>query len=87
MAYTVAIMPAALRQLAGLPKREQKRIKYKIDRLSAEPRPAGVKRLHGQREYLRLRSGDYRIIYTVEDSRRRVVIVVIGHRREVYRAR
>jgi len=86
LAYTVAIMPAALRQLAEVPKLDQKRIKDKIGRLSAEPRPAGVKRLHGHREYLRLRSGDYRIIYTVEDSWRRVVILVIGHRREVYRA-
>ena len=85
MAYSIAILPAALRQLAELPKPDQKRIKEKIDRLGIEPRPLGVKPLHGKHEHLRIRSGDYRIIYTVDDDRRHILIVVIGHRREVYR--
>jgi mRNA interferase RelE/StbE len=50
-----------------------------------DPRPPGVKRLHGRREYLRLRSGDYRAIYTVDDDRFTVLIIKLGHRREVYR--
>jgi len=83
--YRITILPAALRQLAALPRLEQRRVKESIDRLLADPRPAGVKRLQGLREFLRLRSGNYRIIYTVEDDRRTVLIIKIGHRRDVYR--
>jgi mRNA interferase RelE/StbE len=83
--YRITILPAALRQLAELPRLDQRRIKESIDRLAADPRPAGVKRLQGMREFLRLRSGSYRLIYTVEDDRRMVLIIKIGHRRDVYR--
>ena len=85
MTYSLAILPAALRQLTELPRLEQRRLKERIDRLAVDPRPPGVKRLHGRREYLRLRSGDYRAIYTVDDDRFTVLIIKIGHRREVYR--
>jgi mRNA interferase RelE/StbE len=83
--YRITILPAALRQLAALPRLEQTRVKESIDRLAGDPRPAGVKRLQGLREFLRLRSGNYRIIYTVEDDRRTVLIIKIGHRRDVCR--
>ena len=86
MAYKVSMLPAALRQLADLPRADQRRISDKIERLSEDARPPGIKRLQGKREYLRLRSGDYRIIYTVDDDRLGILIVEIGHRREVYRA-
>jgi mRNA interferase RelE/StbE len=86
VAYKVSILPAALGQLGDLPRADQRRISDKIERLGADPRPPGVKRLQGKREYLRLRSGDYRIIYTVDDDRLGILIVAIGHRREVYRA-
>ena len=85
MTYSLAILPAALRQLTELRRLEQRRLKERIDRLAVDPRPPGVKRLHGRREYLRLRSGDYRAIYTVDDDRFTVLIIKIGHRREVYR--
>ncbi|MCJ7504683.1 MAG: type II toxin-antitoxin system RelE/ParE family toxin [Acidobacteriia bacterium] len=85
MTYSLAILPAALRQLTELPRLEQRRLKERIDRLAVDPRPPGVKRLHGRREYLRLRSGDYRAIYTVDDDRFTVLIIKLGHRREVYR--
>ena len=85
MTYSLAILPAALRQLTELPRLEQRRLKERIDRLAVDPRPPGVKRLHGRREYLRLRSGDYRAIYTVDDDRFTVLIIKIGQRREVYR--
>jgi len=86
VAYKVSILPAALRQLADLPRADQRRIRDKIERLGADPRPPGVKDLQGKRDYLRLRSGDYRIIYTVDEDRLGILIVTIGHRREVYRA-
>jgi len=86
MAYEVLILPSALRQLAALPRADRRRFSDKIERLGAEPRPAGVKRLQGKREYLRLRSADYRIIYTIDDDRLAVFVVEFRHRREVYRA-
>ena len=85
MAYQIKILPAALRQLEAIPRLDQKRIKNRIDALAADPWPAGVKRLRGQVELLRIRSGNYRIVYTVERDRLIVLIIKIGHRREVYR--
>lgn len=86
MAYRVAVLPSALRELALAPRQERKRIKEKIHRLGDNPRPPELKGLQGKRQYFRLRSGDYRIIYTVEDDRRRVLIIKVGHRRDVYRS-
>jgi len=85
VAYQVKILPAALRQLESIPKPDQKRIKNRIDALADDPWPSGVKRLHGKMELLRIRSGNSRIIYTVERDRLIVLIIKIGHRREVYR--
>ena len=50
------------------------------------PRPAGVKPLKRHRPWLRVRVGDYRIIYDVDDTTRTVTVAVLGHRREVYRS-
>ena len=85
MVYQVTILPAALRQLADIPKPDQRPIRKKIDGLSDEPYPPGAKKLHGKHEFFRLRSGNYRIVYTVEHERLIVLVVRIGHRREVYR--
>ena len=85
MAYQVKILPAALQQLGAIPKPDQKRIKGRIDALAADPWPAGVKRLRGKMELLRIRSGNYRIVYTVERARLIILIIKVGHRREVYR--
>ncbi|HKS95532.1 MAG TPA: type II toxin-antitoxin system RelE/ParE family toxin [Terriglobia bacterium] len=85
MTRQVAILPSALRQLAALPQPDQRRIRRKIDALASEPRPTGAKRLQSEHELLRLRCGNYRIIYTIERDRPMVLVVKIGHRREVYR--
>jgi mRNA interferase RelE/StbE len=85
MAYQIKILPAALRQLEEIPRSDQKRIRDRIDGLADDPWLAGVKRLRGTREFLRIRSGNYRIIYTVERDRLTVLIIKIGHRRDVYR--
>ena len=57
-----------------------------IDGLAADPRPAGVAFLTGHRPYLRVRSGDYRVIYSVDDRTRVVTVAAVGHRREIYRS-
>lgn len=83
--FTVTILPSALAHLAKLPSHDQKRVKARIDQLAEDPRPAGVKRLKGETDLFRLRSGDYRIIYSIEDVRLVVLVIRIGHRRDVYR--
>jgi len=83
--YPVTILPSALGQLAELPRHDQKRIKQRIDRLAVDPRLPGVKKLKGESDLFRLRSGNYRIIYSIEDVRLIVLMIRIGHRRDVYR--
>ncbi|MBI2372310.1 MAG: type II toxin-antitoxin system RelE/ParE family toxin [Deltaproteobacteria bacterium] len=85
MAYQVTILPAALRQLTDLPKPDQKRVRDHIDRLATNPRPPGAKPLRSTHGLIRLRVGDYRIIYRIEEAFLVVLVVKIRHRREVYR--
>lgn len=87
MAYTVVLLPSARRELASLPREAQRRIARHIDALASDPRPAGAQMLRGPERILRLRVGDYRMLFQVEDKALAVVIVKIGHRREVYRRR
>ncbi len=84
MSYEIEVRPAALRALKKVDRQDQPRIRGAIALLAAEPRPPGAKALRG-RDALRIRVGDYRIIYTVQDNRLLVVVVTLGHRREVYR--
>ena len=83
--YTVTILPSALDHLADLPRPDQKRIRERIDGLAAHPRPPGAKKLKGESDLFRLRSGNYRIIYSIEDVQLIVLVIRIGHRRDVYR--
>ena len=85
MAYAVILKPAALRDLRKLPEDARRRIAVTIDSLAGEPRPTGVEKLQGEAELYRVRVGDYRIVYQVESKAPVVVVVRIGHRREVYR--
>lgn len=84
MSYEIEVRPAALRALKKVDRQDQPRIHGAIALLAAEPRPPGARALRG-RDALRIRVGDYRIIYTVHDNRLLVVVVTISHRREVYR--
>jgi mRNA interferase RelE/StbE len=85
--YTVYVKPAAERALTKLPREVVARIAKAIDRLSINPRPPGVTALQGEPGFLRLRLGDYRLIYTVQDAMLTVLVVTVGHRRDVYRRR
>lgn len=84
MPYTIELKPAAVRDLRKLSKGLQKRIAAKIDELADNPRPPGVEKLSGEHDYYRLRAGDYRIIYEVKEDVLLVLIIRIGHRREIY---
>ena len=83
MSYQLLILRRAQRELALLPIREYERIKEAIGKLADEPRPPGCRKLTG-REGWRLRAGDYRVIYEVNDRERTVLVLHIGHRRDVY---
>ncbi len=76
--------PSAVRELETLPKKDRVRVVARIQKLSAEPRPPGSEKLSGHELY-RLRQGDYRVVYSIEDADLIVLVVKIGHRKEVYR--
>jgi mRNA interferase RelE/StbE len=82
--YELRFRPAALRQLRKLDSPVARRIKSAAEALRTEPRPHGVKALTGQHGWLRIRVGDYRIIYEVHDSELVVLVIHIGHRGQVY---
>jgi mRNA interferase RelE/StbE len=84
MSYRLDYLPSASRSIEKLPRSIQQRIVSRIEALSENPRPPGSVKLKGQNAY-RVRVGDYRIVYTIEDQRLVVLIVDVGHRREVYR--
>lgn len=85
MPYHIEFTPAAARALRKLPSDVQRRIAKAIDALSADPRHPGVKPLAGGRDEYRARVGDYRVLYEIRDAVLVVVVVYVGHRREVYR--
>ena len=84
MPYEVLLKRSAERELSGLPRSTHDRIIQRIVRLGTTPRPSGAVKLQGQDAY-RIRIGDYRALYVVDDSRLRVEVVAVGHRRDVYR--
>ncbi|MXX72593.1 MAG: type II toxin-antitoxin system RelE/ParE family toxin [Gemmatimonadetes bacterium] len=84
--YAVYLKPASERALKKIVDRTaRRRIARAIDGLATTARPPQATRLQGSDGLLRIRTGDYRIIYTVEDATRTVLIATIGHRRDVYR--
>ncbi len=83
MSYEVFILRRAQKELANLPKADYERMRDAIVALAENPRPAGCKKLTG-REGWRIRSGDYRAIYEIDDAQKRVTVLHLGHRRDVY---
>ena len=82
--YRVEFLKTAQKELIKLPKEAQQRIAIKIDSLAAEPYPPDTKKLKNSDGLLRIRVGDYRIIYRIEDEKLIILIVKIGHRRDIY---
>ncbi len=85
MAYTIEFAPAAERQFIALPKPIQVTVLRRIEKLAATPRPHGIEKLKGMDDIYRLRSGNYRILYTIKDKNLIVLIIKIGDRKDVYR--
>ncbi len=84
MKYTIEIERSAQKQLAKIPAPYFENITEKILALETNPRPPGCKKLMG-RESWRIRVGDYRIIYNISDNILLIVVIDIGHRKEIYR--
>lgn len=82
--YELRVRASVAKDLRGLPKADVRRILARIEGLSVDPRPAGSEKLSGDEKY-RIRQGDYRILYSIDDRQVIVEVVKVGHRREVYR--
>lgn len=83
--YALNVRPRARRALRQLDPATRQVIAAAIDALAADPRPPGTTAIKGHRPYLRIRVGDYRVIYAVDDTAHAVQVAVVGHRRQVYR--
>ena len=82
--YTIRIKTSAEREMASLPKAAFHAISKKILALEANARPHGCKKLSGRQEY-RVRVGDYRVLYVVDDAAGSIEVVAVGNRKDVYR--
>jgi mRNA interferase RelE/StbE len=85
MKYSVEFRPGVLKSIKHFPKRELLRIKKKIDALSDNlPDPATTK-MKGDNNFHKVRTGDYRIVYEIQEDRLVILVVKIGHRKDVYK--
>lgn len=82
--YEVTLASSAEREIKSLPKSVQRRVKRMIDSLRINPRPRGTIKLKGRGDIYRIRVGDYRIIYTVNDKKRLVDVSYVRHRSRAY---
>ena len=82
--YRIEIKRSAVKELEAVPAKDRRRITAKIQALAGNPRPAGCEKLSGHDKY-RIRQGNYRILYTIEDDVLVVTVIKIGDRRDVYR--
>ena len=85
MAYHVLFQPSAARRLRKLTKGVRERLVAKAESLASDPRPHGCEKLAVMDDTYRVRVGDYRIVYQVQDARLLVLVIRVGDRKEVYR--
>ena len=82
--YKLSFKRSAEKELRKISKPDLRRIVERIEALSRDPRPSGAHRMKGEGRYWRLRQGDYRVVYEINDREMEISVVKIGHRREVY---
>ena len=82
--YKLLIKRSAAKELEAVSQKERGRIVARIEALAANPRPPGCEKLSGEEKY-RVRQGDYRVGYGIDDGKKEIPVVKIGHRRDVYR--
>lgn len=82
--YNLYIKPSAVKEIESCPKKDRLRIINRINALADDPRPQGSEKLSGYDKY-RVRQGNYRIVYSIQDQKLIISVVKVGHRKEVYR--
>jgi mRNA interferase RelE/StbE len=82
--YELEILPSAQRSLNRLDRPVRRRVATRIDALAEDPRPQGATKLVGSKHW-RIRIGDYRVVYDIKDAQLIVLVIEVGHRREIYR--
>ena len=83
--YQIIIHKQALKELVQLSKKDNQKITLAIDKLAENPRPVGCKKLKGEHEYIwRIRVGDYRILYSIDEGVKIVEVGKVGHRKDIY---
>lgn len=87
MSYHIELSPAAARQLRKLDGAARRRVQAAVELLASDPRPPSAKKLVGGDGEWRVRTGDYRIVYEIHDGVLVVLVLAVGHRREVYQRR
>lgn len=85
MTYRVELTPSAARQLRKLDPRDRVRVAAAIDLLASTPRPPNARKLVGIDDAWRVRTGDFRIVYEIDDGVLRILVLAVGHRRDIYR--
>ena len=85
MNYVVTLLASAKRELRKLPRQEIRRIEERISLLAENPRPIGVTKLLGRNNRFRIRVGNYRVLYEIDEESKQVIIFVIAHRKDAYR--
>jgi mRNA interferase RelE/StbE len=83
--YQVVIKPSARKAVARLDRDTQRRVVRLLEVLADEPRPGGVVKMAGGENLWRIRIGDYRVVYEIQDRRLIVLVVRVAHRKDVYR--
>jgi mRNA interferase RelE/StbE len=84
MTYKISTLRRAQKQLARIPASDYKKVKQAILNLAQDPRPPGSKKLKGRPAW-RIRQGDYRVIYEIQDKQLFVIVLDVGNRRDIYR--
>lgn len=87
MTHRIEVAPAALRQLGKLDPAARRRVQAAIELLADQPRPSSAKKLVGGTGEWRVRTGDYRIVYEIHEEVLLVLVIAVGHRRDVYQRR
>jgi len=82
--YNILIKPSAVKEIENIPRKDRLRIIQKSQGLATSPPPQGYEKLTGENRY-RIRHGVYRIVYSVSDRELHIIVVKVGHRRDVYK--
>jgi len=83
--YSIEFRPSALKSLKRLPKQEVIKIKSKIDNLAGQLPNTNITKLKGNNSFHRVRSGSYRIVYEINNDKLVILVVKVGHRKDVYK--